>query len=122
MCHHTRCAAVRWLIVMIYCPSGHLVCRTVSDVRVSASFQIIPHPVPVGRLVVRGSVSIHRVLHVFYRPVCRPMCQKGHFLPLLSCHVLGRPHNDAVVRRCVFSTEYGTLSVYTVDLCQIVCQ
>ena len=24
---------------------------------------------------------------------------------LLSCHVLERPHNGAVVRRCVFSTD-----------------
>jgi len=54
----------------------------------------------------------------FCRAVCLPLCQKGVrlrysvvvprkviFLSRLSCYVLGRPQNGAVVRRRVFSTD-----------------
>ena len=54
VCCHSRYAAVRWLIVVIYCPSCGSI---VSGVWVSASFQIIPQFVGRLGLEVRVSVS-----------------------------------------------------------------
>ena len=60
VCHHTRYAVVRWLLLFI----AYIVGRIVSEVRVSTSFQIIP-PL-VGQLGSEpqryGLVSVFKVL------------------------------------------------------------
>ena len=107
----------RPLIVVIYCPS-----RGSDSVRstVNASFQIIPRLV--GRLgsEVRDGVSFQsfalrvRVSPVMFLPfrLPFPVPERTFFLSHLSCHVLGRPHNGAVVRRCLFSTDLDCVLFY----------
>jgi len=43
--------------------------------------------------------------HVFSVPSAFPCARKVIFLSRVTCHVLGRPHNCAVVRCCVFSLD-----------------
>jgi len=117
VCRHSRRAVVRWLIVLIYCPS-----RGSASVRsaVSASFQIISRLV--GRLgsVVRVSVSFQNCALRMSRPscfcrlVCHSLCQKGHFsVPtVLSCF-RGIPQwrRCAVVPLCAVACFPGTLFI-----------
>ena len=61
----------------------------VPAVQVSDSFQIISRLV--GQLGTVRLVSAFKSVSSqgFFRPICRPLCQKGHFFvpPVLSCHV-----------------------------------
>jgi len=109
VCRHSRFTLVHWLIVVIYCPPFG------SDSVWSmglGQFQIIPRVVVRLGSEVRVSVNFQSfALRMFVCPImffavpsAVPCATKVIFLSRTSCHVLGIPHNGAVVRRCVFST------------------
>ena len=114
MCRHSRSAVEHWLIVVMQ-PNAHLLGLIVSGVRVCVSFKIISRVVcRLGSEVrvsasFQGFVLLYECLSVASRFFAVPsavLCaRKVIFLSSSSRHVLGIPHNGAVVRRCVFSTD-----------------